>query len=299
MLTRLSEWTGRLIAGLAFGLLVVGMAVGPIPTLAQTRPATLGGVIANPKFTGSAKFADGTECSAPSITFSTQTNFGFARSGSNSLVLCMGGTTFYDWSGTNFRMAANNIISWSTNATVSDTTTDVSMRRSAAKTWTLDTDGAGGALTLIDLKGPLGISSTISTYNGVATAGVGVGVIYGENISTTQTANFTALTQSPTANAGRWECSAVITTTSALNTGTLQVTLDYVDAQGTVHTADILPLADATGVFAASKTSVASKEFFTSPKRFTVNNANTSILLKVVITGSVSYTVSPVCRREA
>lgn len=52
MLARLGAWTGRLIAGLAFGLLVVGMAVGPIPALAQTRSATLSGVIANPKFTG-------------------------------------------------------------------------------------------------------------------------------------------------------------------------------------------------------------------------------------------------------
>lgn len=41
MLARLGAWTGRLIAGLAFGLLVVGMAVGPIPVLAQTRSATL------------------------------------------------------------------------------------------------------------------------------------------------------------------------------------------------------------------------------------------------------------------
>jgi hypothetical protein len=60
MLARLGTWTGRLIAGLAFGLLVVGMALGPIPVLAQTRPATLGGAIANPKFSGQATFADGT-----------------------------------------------------------------------------------------------------------------------------------------------------------------------------------------------------------------------------------------------
>jgi hypothetical protein len=44
-------WT-RLIAGLALGFLVVGLAVGSIPVLAQTRSATLAGIIANAKLTG-------------------------------------------------------------------------------------------------------------------------------------------------------------------------------------------------------------------------------------------------------
>lgn len=134
-------------------------------------------------------------------------------------------------------------------------------------------------------------------YNNVTTQGLGHPAIYGENISSTQTANFTALTTSPGATAGRWQCAAVLTSTSATNTGTLQVTLDYVDSQGTTHTGDIIFLAGANAAPAATQTG-ASKEWWTVDKRFTVNNANTNIVLKVVTSGTVSYTVSPRCWQE-
>lgn len=119
-----------------------------------------------------------------------------------------------------------------------------------------------------------------------------------ENISSTQTANFTALSYTPPATAGRYEASAVITTTSATNTGTVQLTLDYVDSQGTVHTADVIPLCDASGSIATTKTG-ASKEFHSLPWKISINNAATAIVLKVVITGTVSYTISPSIKQAA
>lgn len=136
---------------------------------------------------------------------------------------------------------------------------------------------------------------TITNYGGTAaraTAGMGVIPIYSAPaISATKTANFTVLSYTPPATAGVYRVSAVITTTSSTNTGTVQATLDYVDSQGTTHTADVIPLIDAAGVVATTKTG-ASKEFHTTDWQFTINNAATAIALKVVITGSVSYTVT-------
>lgn len=176
--------------------------------------------------------------------------------------------------------------------------------------------GASGSLLALDLAnnrvdilnnsgaGALNVGSTsqfsvttgglVGTYNNIATAGLGVPAIYSESISATKTANFTAATYTPPATAGRYRVGAVLTTTSATNTGTLQVTVDYKDSQGTTHTADVIPLANAAGAIAASVTSAASVEFHAIPTEITINNAATAIVLKVVITGTVSYTVAPV-----
>ena len=128
-----------------------------------------------------------------------------------------------------------------------------------------------------------------------STEGMGVVPIFSESISATKTANFTAASYTPPATAGRYRVSAVITTTSATNTGTLSVTVDYVDSQGTTHTADLLPILDAGGGWDPNGVigSVASKEFHAGPLNITINNAATAIVLKVVITGTVSYTVAP------
>lgn len=132
-----------------------------------------------------------------------------------------------------------------------------------------------------------------TTYNNIATAGLGLPTIYGESgVSATKTANFTALSYTPPATAGRYRASALITTTSSTNTGTLQCTVDYVDSQGTTHTGDIMPIHGAAGTVAASQTSVASKEFHCGTPEFSINNAATAIVVKVVITGTVSYTVA-------
>lgn len=138
----------------------------------------------------------------------------------------------------------------------------------------------------------INIGSQILTYKTIATAGVGVPPIYSAPAqSATKTGNFTVLSYTPPATAGTYRVGGVITTTSSTNTGTVQFTLDYVDSQGTTHTADIIPLLDAAGTSATTKTG-ASKEFHAQGWLFTINNSATAIALKVVITGSVSYTVT-------
>lgn len=136
-------------------------------------------------------------------------------------------------------------------------------------------------------------SAAFASIAGVTVAGKG-GVpllVSAPAISATQTANFTASTFTPPAAVGRYRIGGVITTTSAANTGTVQLTVDYVDSQGTVHTADVIPLCDAAGSIAATKTG-ASKEYCAVPRVITINNAATAIVVKVVITGTVSYTIA-------
>lgn len=145
--------------------------------------------------------------------------------------------------------------------------------------------------------GNLDLGGTVTGYNNETVAGLGVGYIRGSGgISATKTANFTSLTVTPAATASVYRVFALITTTSATNTGTVQITLDYKDSQGTTHTADIIPLVDAAGAVATTKTG-ASKEFHTVAWEFTTDNSATAINVKAVITGTVSYTVTSTIER--
>lgn len=138
----------------------------------------------------------------------------------------------------------------------------------------------------------ISFGSKFTTYNNIATEGLGVpGVFKAPAISATKTANFTVLSYTPPATAGVYRIDGVITTTSSTNSGTVQFTVDYVDSQGTTHTADVVALQDAAGVIATTKTG-ASKEFHAVSYYLSINNAATAIVLKVVITGTVSYTVA-------
>jgi hypothetical protein len=147
--------------------------------------------------------------------------------------------------------------------------------------------GASGATRPRNLY----LGSKILNYNAITTAGQGMPAIYSEAITATQTANFTVLTYTPPATAGRYRVSGVITTTSATNTGTVQMTVDYKDSQGTTHTADVMALMDAAGSIATTKTG-ASKEYHALDWKFSIDNSATNIVVKVVITGAVSYTAS-------
>lgn len=154
-------------------------------------------------------------------------------------------------------------------------------------------DTTAGVLTLTaPSAGTVSLTKSISSYNGLTTAGQGVPVLLSAPaISATKTANFTAISLTPAAVAGQYRVDGVITTTSATNTGTVQFTVDYVDSQGITHTADVIPLVDAAGAIATTKTG-ASKEYCAVSRFISVNNSATAIVLKVVITGSVSYTVA-------
>jgi len=148
-----------------------------------------------------------------------------------------------------------------------------------------DTGGAQSKLT-----------GKFTTYNNVTTAGTGLPIITGESgVSATKTADFTALSYTPPATAGRYRVEQVITTTSGTNTGSFQCTVDYVDSQGTTHTADLMPMVNQTGLWATALPVVAgaSKEWHCGPTYITINNSATAIVLKVdVTTGTVNYTVA-------
>lgn len=140
------------------------------------------------------------------------------------------------------------------------------------------------------------LAGKFTTYNNITTAGTGLPIITGESgVSATKTADFTALSYTPPATAGRYRVEQVITTTSGTNTGSFQCTVDYVDSQGTTHTADLMPMVNQTGLWATALPVVAgaSKEWHCGPTYITINNSATAIVLKVdVTTGTVNYTVA-------
>ncbi len=137
------------------------------------------------------------------------------------------------------------------------------------------------------------LGAKITTYANITTQGSGVPAIYGENISATKTADFTALTYTPPSAVGRYLVGATITTDANTNTGTIALTVDYVDSAGTTHTADIIPLTKADGTVVTSATA-ASKEF-TGIRCLSVNNAGSNIVIKADATNTVSYTIAPFC----
>lgn len=140
------------------------------------------------------------------------------------------------------------------------------------------------------------LAGKFTTYNNITTAGTGLPIITGESgVSATKTADFTALSYTPPATAGRYRVEQVITTTSGTNTGSFQCTVGYVDSQGTTHTADLMPMVNQTGLWATALPVVAgaSKEWHCGPTYITINNSATAIVLKVdVTTGTVNYTVA-------
>lgn len=152
----------------------------------------------------------------------------------------------------------------------------------------------------VDINGKLffdGATGTTTKYNNQTTTGTGQPyLLQSPAVSATKTANFTVFSYTPAATAATYRVQGIITTTSATNTGTVQLTLDYKDSQGTTHTADVIPLTDAAGNTATTK-SGASKEFHSLPWLFTVDSSATAIALKVVITGTVSYTVTGTIER--
>jgi len=145
----------------------------------------------------------------------------------------------------------------------------------------------------IDTSQNATFAKSITSLNGITAVGkAGVPIVTASSgISVSKAANFSPITCTPPAAAGVYLVSGIITTTSGTNTGTVQFTINYVDSQGTTHTGDIIPLVDAAGTVATTKTG-ASKEFRMMPQMITINNSATNIVVNVVITGTVAYTVA-------
>lgn len=158
---------------LSIGIVFVLLFLNPTVSNAQIviQPLTT-----NSPVLVSVRVGDGTLCTIPTITFTNQTNLGFAREGANSIVLCIGGSSQFDWSGTSYKLAGDSVLSWTTTAANSTAATDITLRRSAAKTLVIDTDGAGGALTLVDIFSPLQVEGIFAPQSAInASASVTIG----------------------------------------------------------------------------------------------------------------------------
>lgn len=132
--------------------------------------------------------------------------------------------------------------------------------------------------------------SKFSTYANISLEGHGVPAIYKSGLtSTINTATTTTIASyTPPATAGRYRVQGGFSTDSNTNNGTAKLTVDYVDAQGTTHTADIISMEDAAGAKAATTTVAASKEYHGGPWIITINNSATAIVLKMVTTATIS-----------
>ena len=152
----------------------------------------------------------------------------------------------------------------------------------------------GDAGTSLDSNSIATVSGRFSTYAGTpcATFSMGVPPIRASALGTIQTASSTIFTYTPPATAGRYRLSATITATTGTNTGSYQVTVDYRNSQGAVQTGRVLGLMDDAGGIAATRPAAVSKEYSAVAKTFTINDAATPIVVKVVNTGSVSYTAA-------
>lgn len=205
---------------------------------------------------------------------------------------------------------------------------DVVLRRSAAKTLTVDTDGAGGLLTAISLdatqvniNGLLASSggnltlqgqgvnnlviggglvafnnSKVSAYNGVTSAGWGVPAIYAAANITAQSSNATITSYVNGAADGDFEVSGQVNVTVSTVTSTT-LTVTYTDVSNTTRTM-ILPIQQLAGSFIAAGaiTGVGSWE---SPVMHIRAKASTTITILTsagTFTG-VTYSASGVIRQ--
>lgn len=136
------------------------------------------------------------------------------------------------------------------------------------------------------------MAGKFTTYNNIATEGGGVPAIRKEAITGTVSANTTIVTLTPPATAGRYRISAVVTSTSGTNTGTVAIQTDYTNSQGTAITNSVIPLlSDNATAFAATGTG-ASRQHRSANVDIAINNAAANIVVKLVVTGTVNVTAA-------
>lgn len=137
-----------------------------------------------------------------------------------------------------------------------------------------------------------GANGKTTTFAGLTTVGMGLATVLKDGQSATiNTATTTTLQDlTPAAAIGRYMVMACFTTDSNTNNGTVKITVDYVDSQGTTHTADILPASDATGAMDADGviTVAASKEYFFGPRMISTDASAGHIIVKAVTTATIS-----------
>lgn len=154
-----------------------------------------------------------------------------------------------------------------------------------------NTAAAGSDNTLVEAL-RLGSNGKTTVFAGLTTVGMGLATILKDGQSATINTATTTTLQSltPAAVSGRYMVMGCFTTDSNTNNGTVKFTVDYVDSQGTTHTADILQASDATGAMDADGviTVAASKEYFFGPRMISIDASATAIAIKAVTTATIS-----------
>lgn len=179
-------------------------------------------------------------------------NKGFYDSSTNGLGVSLGGGLLYEFNSTGVDLLNGARL----RLTSSGFTPDIYIRPTASKTVTLDADGLGGALTLVDVKGPLTASAAITgapfttTGSGMAVANVGANscgttaaTIAGNNNAFVITVGATSGSQCrvtfTVAAANEWDCVPVEQTTAGIaNVKVTPVNTTHVDFFGAFTAGD-------------------------------------------------------------
>lgn len=198
----------------------------------------LNGTTINPAFP--IAFPDGTS-SAPSITFVSQTGFGFYKPADSQIILTDGGTKVMAFTtGSSLVLTANRGFNWSSSA--SDPLAGVD-------TQILRISGGVVGLPIVQFTGK------VTSYNSVATAGWGLPSIYASGRAAAQTAAVASVcTYTVGAADGTFEIGAnvLVTTATAHNFG---IVVTYTD-QGNTPRSLTLPVVQLTGSVIAAITNV-------------------------------------------
>lgn len=135
----------------------------------------------------------------------------------------------------------------------------------------------------------LDLPNGIKNVLGKITQGIGFCPTYQETITTVQTTAQTAIVGiTPTKTTGRYRVGGNIMLNSGTNTGTVGFAINYVDAAGTTHTADVPALIKADGTIVGTGTA-ASTDWKMVEFEIAVDNSGTPITIDTLVTGSVHY----------
>lgn len=136
------------------------------------------------------------------------------------------------------------------------------------------------------------LSNGVANIHGRATAGFGVPAIYAENVIGVVTGAQTGIVSfTPSTNAGRYKIGGNIALTSGTNTGTVGLQVNYVDGNGTTHTADVMALIKQDGTVVQTGTG-ASTDWKAVDCEITIDASGTAISIDSAVSGSVHYITS-------
>lgn len=189
---------------------------------------------------------------APAFSFSAAPTTGFYRTGGNNLRYSGGGSvdlSLNENGSGQLQLPSGGWIGFSSTSAASGAA-DIVLSRSTAKTLKIDTDGTGGALTLVSIISPLSLGGKISTYNNISTAGSGVPYIVAAANITAQSAAATITSYANPAADGDFDIRAQMSVTASTTLVTT-ITCTYTDVANVARSM-IMPSTPLSGTFTAA-----------------------------------------------